>query len=232
MPRRSGAADLAYPVTTLLDQPGCAFCRRSEQQDVQAAMTFLTEGKYEPDVRARIADAGGFCSHHTRLLHQLARRDDVTANLAEVYEMVIRALNNDLAAPRRAGRSRKRTGLLRREAGPCLLCGQRADSEQRMAGFLAAHLAESAVGREDYAASAGFCLPHLRLLGDQCDDDTLGFLRADAARRLQSVSARLEHYRLLRDYRHRDDPRGDEQWADTDATALLARQRFPETRQR
>ena len=99
-----------------------------------------------------------------------------------------------------------------------------------MAGFLAAHLAESAVGREDYAASAGFCLPHLRLLGEQCDDDTLDFLRADAARRLQSVSARLEHYRLLRDYRHRDDPRGDEQWADTDATALLARQRFPETR--
>jgi hypothetical protein len=46
------------------------------------------------------------------------------------------------------------------------------------------------------------------------------------------VSARLEHYRLLRDYRHRDDPRGDEQWADMDATALLARQRFPETGQR
>ena len=232
MKRRSGAADLAYPVTTLLDQPGCAFCRRSEQQDAQAAMAFLTEGKYEPDVRARIGEAGGFCSHHTRLLHRLARRDDLTANLAEVYEMVIRALNDDLTAGRGGGRGRKRASLLRREGGPCLLCGQLADSEQRMAGFLAAHLAQSAPGRERYAAGSGFCLPHLRLLGQRCDAQTLAFLRADAAERLQSVSARLEHYRLLRDYRHRDDPRGDEQWADTDATALLARQRFPESRGR
>jgi hypothetical protein len=230
MKRRSGAADLAYPVTTLLDRPGCAFCRRSEQMDAQAAMAFMTEGKYEPDVRARVADAGGFCSHHTRLLHELGRRDDLTPNLAEVYEMVIRALNEDLAAPRR-GR-RKSPGLLSREAGPCLLCGQRAEGEQRMAGFLAAHFAESAAGRERYAGSAGFCLPHLRLLGDQCDPETLQFLRADAAARLQAVSVRLERYRLLRDYRHRDDPRGDEQWADTDATHLLARQRFPETRDR
>jgi hypothetical protein len=230
MTRRSGAADLAYPVTTLLDQPGCAFCRRTEQIDAQAALAFLTEGKYEPDVRTRVGEAGGFCSHHTRLLHELARRDDLTASLAEVYEMVIRGLDAELGSAGRASRGRKRAGLLRREAGPCLLCGQRADSEQRMAGFLAAHLAESGTGRERYAAGAGFCLPHLRLLGERCDPDTLAFLRADAAGRLNAVSARLEHYRLLRDYRHRDDPRGDEQWADTDATALLARQRFPETR--
>jgi hypothetical protein len=232
MKRRSGAADLAYPVTTLLDQPGCAFCRRSEQQDAQAVMAFLTEGKYEPDVRSRVAQAGGFCSRHTRLLHELARRDDLTASLAEVYEMVIRALDKDLSEPIRGGRGRKRAGLLPRDAGPCLLCGQLGESEQRMAGFLAAHLGESAAGRERYAVSAGFCLPHLRLLGERCDAETLQFLRADAAGRLRAVSARLEHYRLLRDYRHRDDPRGDEQWADTDATALLARQRFPETRQR
>ena len=185
MKRRSGAADLAYPVTTLLDQPGCAFCRRTEQVDAQAALAFLTEGKYEPDVRARVGEAGGFCSHHTRLLHELARRDDLTASLAEVYEMVIRALDADLGSAGRAGRGRKRAGLLPRDAGPCLLCGQRADSEQRMAGFLAAHLAESAAGRDRYAAGAGFCLPHLRLLGERCDPDTLAFLRRRRGRPAQ-----------------------------------------------
>ena len=63
----------------------------------------LTEGKYEPDVRSPDRRRGRLLLPPHPAAPPLARRDDLTANTPEVYEMVIRALNNDSAAPRRSG---------------------------------------------------------------------------------------------------------------------------------
>lgn len=225
--RASSNAELAYPVMVLLEQPGCAFCRRSEAEDLKAVWSFLWEGKFEVAIRDRVKAAGGFCAHHNRLVYDVAKRDDLTAGLAEIQELIIAGLRQNLDHhPKRRRRwQRKPTSLVIPAQGTCLLCQYRAEAEIRMAAFLSDRLSEPD-SLERYLASDGFCLPHLRMVVAGAEPGTAARLVEDVDSRLAGIRTRLSEYRRKRDYRYRDEPRGEEQRAALDATRQLGRQRF------
>jgi len=225
---RSSNAELAYPVMILLNLPGCAFCRRSEAEDLKAVWSFLWEGKFEMVIRDRVKAAGGFCAHHNRLVYEVAKRDDLTAGLAEIQELVIAGVRSNLdhrPSNRRRPWQRESPSPAIPAAGPCLLCQYRVEAESRMATFLADRLAQPE-SLEVYLASDGFCLPHLRMVVAEADSGTASRLVQDLDRRLADIRSRLTEYRRKRDYRYRDEPRGDEQHSALDATRQLGRQRF------
>lgn len=191
------------------DLPGCAFCRHAARRDHDAAWSFLYEGKHAPEVRAAVRAAGGFCRHHAELLLMIALRDDLTAGLAEVYEHLIAG---DLA------RIDAHPAAPLARAGRCYLCIVSAEAELRMAAFVADRLSADADARTAYRGSAGFCLPHLRLVVARAEPAAARELLADAGVRLRAVSQRLSEYRRKRDYRNSAEPKGDEQLAAIDAT--------------
>jgi hypothetical protein len=192
-----------------LGLPGCSFCRHATRRDQDAAWSFLYEGKHAPEVRGAVRAGGGFCAHHADLVLTIALRDDLTAGLAEVYEHLIAG---DLAK------------IDARPATPpvptarCYLCIGRTEAESRMATFVADRLSADADALAAYGRSAGFCLPHLRLVAARAEPATARALLADAAVRMRALSLRLSEYRRKRDYRNAGEPKGDEQLAAVEAT--------------
>ena len=199
-----------------LDRPGCGFCRLRAKRDDRAVWVLLYEGRQEPDVRREVVAAGGFCAHHTDRLLRVALRDDLTAGLAELFELVIATVRVEPAA---GGRRRARHGRAHR----CPLCRQSDEGEGRMASFFATRLADSEDARDRYRKGDGFCTPHVRLVCAHANDPEAAFLRDDLDRRLAATAAGLREYRRKRDYTARDEPPGDERLAPARAAQLLAR---------
>lgn len=211
------AGDLAYPLLAQLDRSGCGFCRLTADRDDRAVWVLLYEGRQEQEVRREVTAAGGFCAHHTDRLLRIALRDDLTASLAELFELVIAAVRVE-PADRGGGRRRRRN-----PARPCPLCRQSDEGEQRMASFFADRLAASGDARDRYGQGDGFCAPHVRLVCAHAGEPEAAFLRADLDRRLVATAAGLREYRRKRDHTARDEPPGDERRAPARAAQLLAR---------
>ena len=91
-----------------------------------------------------------------------------------------------------------------------------------MAAFVADRLGSDGEARAAYRRSAGFCLPHLRLVLARADASTRRELRVDVEARMQALSHRLAEYRRKRDYRYAAEPKGDEQVAAIEATRLYS----------
>ncbi|HMO60170.1 MAG TPA: DUF6062 family protein [Roseiflexaceae bacterium] len=202
---------------------GCAICSLL-QRSVRRTVDALTyEGVTDLDVRAELRAARGLCPAHGQALR--AARQALGAALA--YRSVLGELLRDLAGPPppTTVRTRLRRTLRRYNrpirVGPlaprrrCPVCDHVAEMELL---YLSAFLRDitSDAMRSRFAASAGLCLPHLRLgLHNAPSDAAYQTLRDCQLLIWQQLAADLDEFIRKRDYRFAREPAGEERdaWA-------------------
>lgn len=190
LPLEITRADLGE-VRALLGQPGCPACRYLAEACARTLFWFLIEGYGEAAWVERLTAAGGFCPHH---MWQLAdsglayRISYVIQYLSEPLNDQLRVLDQALAEGKGdAGRTRR--GPLQ-ALEPCPLC----TNLERDAVWTIRKIVRCLQDRElatRYAASDGFCWPHLRLAMRGATVAEIGLLAAAYQARLHTVEALL-----------------------------------------
>lgn len=179
----------------------CPVCHALAADERRWLDSFWREGRRDPATRRRFFAAGGFCSRHAWLLHDLVVDAGASAAVADAYGALAERDMAELAAPI-AARGRPRTRGLLRRTGECPACVAAADALERKTHFFRELLGNSA-GRERYERSAALCLPHLRsaIAAAGREDETSVYLLHDWRRRLDAVREQLADVD-----RWRDDP--------------------------
>jgi hypothetical protein len=176
--------------------------------------TFRREGRRDPDTRRDFYAAGGFCSRHGWLFHELVEAHGSGAEIADIYGALA---DRDLAGLAVIPVDRRRRHSLFERSRPCPACVAGGEASDRRAFFVCQALAEESVRRR-YGESDGLCFYHLAavLKSGYADDPLCRLLVEQWQARLQEVRAALAEFDRKRDHRFAGEPRGDEQhsWSD------------------
>ena len=183
--------------------PGCPLCRVRALDERRRMESFWREGRNSPEARTRFFEAGGFCSKHAWLLHELVVEAHAAYAIADLYG---RLADRDLRwlAQVRAGldRRRRRWRSLQRRRG-CPACEIREEAAERKSYFLVEALADVRV-RERYERSDGLCFEDFAAAVGQAlsagKDELALYLVDDWARRLQAVRERESWADVIRRY--------------------------------
>jgi hypothetical protein len=112
-------------------------------------------------------------------------------------------------------------GESRRHRPSCPACEVAAAAEKRYLETLLEHMDAGGL-REDYEASGGLCLPHLRTALKQSTGTVRRFLLASESGKLGRLCGELREIIRKNDYRFREEPWGSEKDAWIRATRKLA----------
>lgn len=229
-----GRTQTYYDLRDACTEPGCPVCRLT----LRAVSRFIASVDYEyvnePDVRARVERALGFCNVHAQ---QWLREGHVLA-VALVYEGVLNRLQQGVERTRPSGQGGRLTGVgarigrrtrgvapdSLRPDGDCPVCREREETEAQLIRVLGDALVEV---EDDFRAafrrSDGLCLPHLRLaLATLGSAETGEALRETALTHQDRLRRHLREIVRKHDYRFRDEPSGEERGAATRAVAHVA----------
>jgi hypothetical protein len=200
--------------------PGCALCALTHR-GVQRYLDGLTyENVNDPAIRERIRVARGFCAPHAQQLHAARSALGSAIIYRDVLVAVRRALedaspNGSLGARLRQAIGGTEAGAALEAHGPCPACVYAEDIARTATDLLLRHLDDdellAAVG-----ASAGLCLPHLRLALRRAPDATrFARLREGQLSAWQRLEAELDELIRKHDYRYAQEAVGDEgnSWA-------------------
>jgi GTPase SAR1 family protein len=176
----------------------------------QALFNFFARWQYTlaTDARAQraFAASGGLCPIHTWQFQEMASPQGTS----EGYAPLIETLATELAHLLEEDAGERAAALLAdRLAGSatCAACRLVRETAAEQAAQLLAHLT-MAEGREDYASSAGLCLPHLQVMLAQLEQSVdrgdahpviAEFLLREQVRRLEDLAEDLRSYTLKRD---------------------------------
>ncbi len=191
---------------------------------------FWRDSRLLPAVRRAFFASGGFCPRHSWLLHRQVSRANRGGALAELYAGLaardIRRIEAAAAAEfdgrRDAPLGERLAGLAHRSA--CSECEELEAATARRARAAWRLLREPGMSTR-YRSSDGFCFRHLGAVlvaARDEDPEVATMLVNDWRDRLAALHGRLEEFDRKRDYRYRDEPRGDEQRAPTDAVGRYA----------
>lgn len=176
--------------------PGCPVCRLVYKATDRYLDSLLYEAVLDPDVRAKLKNAQGFCSHHAEMLR---RRPGRALGVALIYRDIIRTIAEhlqegeyrpspslvDRVLGREHGAVATATSLARGGRCPACIIGEQ--SEITYLDLMLAHIEDDKLYRA-YAEGEGLCLPHLiSALGRVSD--------AEGFRRL--VEPQIERYRVM-----------------------------------
>ena len=149
--------------------PGCPICRLTDKAPDRYLDSLLYEAVLDPDVRAKLKDAQGFCSHHADMLR---RRPGRALGVALIYRDIIRTVTEhlergeyrpapsllDRALRRQHGATAVVASLTR--AGRCPACVLADQSEKTFLDLMLAHIHDDTL-HGAYAQGDGLCLAHL-----------------------------------------------------------------------
>jgi len=209
-----------------LSLPGCAFCRLLARSANRYLDIVLWEMVLDPELRAELNEARGYCSEHGWLLVRpgsalgvailmqhviktlmtVLESQPVEAVSIPILENVRRGLAKDYASKSTAPLVAKLEPQT-----PCPVCTHLEAREMELADTLLAHLDEPGDLAVDYRASDGLCLEHFRL-------SLARALSPAQARTLltvqQSIWQRLRdelgEFIRKKDHRFKDEPFGSE----------------------
>lgn len=149
--------------------PGCPICRLAYKATDRYLDSLLYEAVLDPDVRAKLKDAQGFCSRHVDML---SRRPGRALGAALIYRDIIREISEHLER----GEYRPSPSLLERvlgrgrgaaavasslaRGGRCPACVIGDQSENSYLDLMLAHIEDDTLYRA-YTEGEGLCLPHL-----------------------------------------------------------------------
>ena len=218
-----------YEIARALREPGCPLCRVLAVDEERLVQQFWRDSRLLPPVRMTFLASGGFCRRHAWLMHDqvMKRAKGRGGALTELYDrMAARDLRRISEVTDDALEYPELVEGLRAWAqrSECQACIELAEATSRRAHFLCQLLREEGMV-DAYRASEGLCLPHLHAAVRRSaeDDPELGrLLLTDWSERLAVLRAQLAEFDRKRDYRHADEPRGEEQRAPTDAVSRYA----------
>jgi len=190
-------------------EPGCAVCRLVANAVDRYFRTLLHERVNDPGVRERLRASFGFCREHS---WQLQRRGD---------PLGISILWRDLLTQRVQPENKRRGRTDKRRNQVCPACEIALEAQHRYLETLLEHLEAGAL-RDEYVASAGLCMSHLRAALRRSPSGARGFLLASESDNLRRLTDELSEIIRKNDYRFRDEPWGQERDAWIRATRKLA----------
>ena len=208
-----------FDVEDALAKPGCPLCRLTTASVLQYFAALGYEQVNDVEARDELRANGGFCRRHAWLfLERSGNRLGVAIIYRDMLNHAARTLDGGGAIT--AGIGRRLGKLLGggragdrdpQSPRPCTACRYEADAEARYRSTFVEHLSAADI-RERYAASDGFCLPHVtRALEAGGSAGDLTWLRQDATRRLSTLVAELDEYIRKHDYRFRHEGFGTEE---------------------
>lgn len=211
-------------------EQGCPVCRLT----LRAVSRFIESVDYEyvndPDVRAKVERAMGFCNTHAQ--HWL--REGHLLGVALVYEGILNRLQPEVERARPNGQTGLLSGFGRRKRagssdvlqpdGVCPVCREREHAELQLVRVLGEGLTETAEDfRTAFRQSDGLCVPHLRLaLCTLSDTGAVETLRTATLAHQERLSRQLREIVRKHDYRFREEVSGEERGAATRAVAHVS----------
>jgi hypothetical protein len=196
---------------------GCPLCRCLRAAARRHLATLLGEHVTDPVTRRRLGAAGGFCATHAAALREVP---DAALGVALLAEGLLADARRWLGEARRAGGpgrpgsgwrrllGRSASGAVARGgrrggAGRCPACVETAGAERRYLDTLVRHLADPELARA-FAASAGLCLPHVRLARAQAPDHPgVALLLERTLAKLDGLETALRGFIARHDHRRR-----------------------------
>lgn len=198
-----------------LRDAGCPLCRLGDRAARRFVEGVLYESVTDPEMRATLVTAHGFCPTHSQ---RLASHHDGLGS-AIIYRSILKHLEGELASLVEAddrglvARLRERwdqepAATLASHA-PCPACEERDKAATRALSTFSANYQDPAL-HEALANSAGFCLPHLRLAATALPRSALALLLEQQQVIWAALHEELDE--LIRKYDHRfsDEPMGSE----------------------
>lgn len=202
-------------------RPGCPLCRAGAEAEARYLDWFLLENYYSLPTLVQL-ERTRFCRWHAAEAFRQVDDGHLTGTfqaLSQVELDTLRAFGDSLERERRArfGRARDRHQLpdsaqVAGEPEGCPVCeaGARA---ALVASYDLAQALETEDGRSAYREHDGLCRPHLWLVLRDAPREVATWLVADSMRRIDALLAEFERYFHRLDYRHQDEPKGEEQTA-------------------
>lgn len=191
------------PYFLLLDalrQPGCAICRRAEEAVEDGLKHILHELVTDGRFRDSLLRGRGFCREHA---WQLADRRDVLGTAILFRDQVL--------ALRRAAADAGRGRVEPKGSPPaCPACATRDETAAAAVAALLSHLGEDEV-RTAFEASDGLCAEHFRAVIAAAGKEARALVAKLQERSLSRLEAQLDELIRKQDYRHRDEPAGEEE---------------------
>lgn len=212
-------------------EEGCPVCRIASYDVERYLETTNYDALGDPGIRARLTASTGYCGEHAGQWLSIA----FVLGTATLYRDVLQRLTDELRQlrPRRANVGGRLAAVLGGQGGdagvdlgvariPCPACELRRESEHSLVRTLAASL-DGAEARARYESSDGLCIPHLRrALGQTKERESFACLRDHAVARQEILLGHLSEIVRKHDYRHREEPSGEEKGAATWAVRHVA----------
>ena len=199
-------------------QAGCPICRLAYKATDRYIDSLLYEAVLDPDVRAKLKSAQGFCAEHVEMLRNHPGR---ALGIALIYRDIVRALAESAQGQMALALPWWRKLLRRLRGGKvppkslaagrgCPACAVAARTEGDYIGLLLAHLEDEKLFGA-YAAGEGLCLAHFQqAIAATEDEETLRRLVTPQVARYRRMLADLDEFIRKRDHRFREERYGEE----------------------
>jgi len=207
-------------------EDGCPVCRIASHNVERYLEATNYDALGDPGIRATLTSSTGYCGEHAEQWLSIA----FVLGTATLYRDVLQRLTGELQnlRPNRnpvGSRLAEMFGGLHRPDGgsakvdlgvariPCPACELRRESENSLIRTLVTAL-DDADTRARYVTSDGLCIPHLRrALAQVKGRDAFACLRDHALDRQDALLGHLNEIIRKHDYRHREEPSGEEKGA-------------------
>jgi hypothetical protein len=193
-----------------LKKGGCPVCHGASRAAWRYLDSLLWEHVNDPEIRAKLRAAFGFCREHSMMAISVAGQQSAALGMAILYEDFLRTVDRQLEeAVRMRGKDRSRR--LRRtgrsslpKPAPCRVCASARHVEENYLRLLASAPDDSPIGTGIRDPQRGLCLHHT-LLGlhrarsdEQADRVLACFAHGD-----RELRGELREFIRKQDYRHR-----------------------------
>ena len=225
-----------FELRDALAGPGCTLCALALRSMRRYFEALGYESVNDAGIRDAIRAARGFCEIHARMLREardalgaaIIHRDVVSAVTDALDGLVYRPtslgdLLRQAIGGERSGSTNGRADALAPQQ-PCPACMRRQTTDQVYVDALLQHLTDDDL-LPRFHASAGLCLPHLRLAIERTPDAAI-FDRLKAAQLAiwQRLADELDEFIRKQDHRFAAEPLGDERNAWSRAVDLVSGQ--------
>ncbi|MBK8029423.1 MAG: hypothetical protein IPK17_07875 [Chloroflexi bacterium] len=219
-----------YDLLDAFKLSGCPICRLLKSDAHRFLDTLLYEFVVDRTIQAEFRKSRGLCNVHAWHLTEMRGGNVGTAILCQVVldevSTLLSSASKKTASPLNRLFGQQTEGALLAErlepAEHCMCCVAVNASEKRYLETLSESLDEPNV-RTAFTASAGFCLPHFRmLLKESQRDEVRAVLIEGQAAIWKALIAELELFRYKVDPRWDGDPMGPEGNSWVRATEMIA----------
>jgi hypothetical protein len=214
-----------YDLRQALAEPGCALCRLLAQTADGYIDSILWELVNDPELRQELNETRGYCREHAWLLVRHGSSLGAAIMMKDIIDTLFRvAAAGQVESPTsfslrqvwqkfgppQPGVGANLAATLAPQA-PCPVCVKVQTSENYYAAALRQHLTGPDSLAPAYAASAGLCLPHFRLvLATITDAETLTVLVEAQKAVWQRLSTELSEFIRKKDHRFQHESYGPE----------------------